>query len=254
MNSHKHIQNELRRHNSGLPFNNNQPFSVPEGYFEGLSASVLAKVKSSISPVQTELGELSPLLAGIPKITPYSVPFFYFEQNTEIIPDFSKEPDIHFLKEAGKTLPYTLPQNYFITLSERISTKVERPKAKLLPLFAGKWMRIAAAAVVGGILFLAGYEYFNDKSHAPVANYPIETNKTLVAHNSPTIEQEIKKASTKDLEEFIKNIPVAKERKVETTSADKETVKELLKDVSDAEMETFLAATPTADDDLFVTD
>ncbi|MDQ6609443.1 MAG: hypothetical protein M3Y85_06455, partial [Bacteroidota bacterium] len=113
MNSHKHIQNELRRHNSGLPFNNNQPFSVPEGYFEGLSASVLAKVKSSISPVQTELGELSPLLAGIPKITPYSVPFFYFEQNTEIIPDFSKEPDIHFLREAGKTLPYTIPQDYF---------------------------------------------------------------------------------------------------------------------------------------------
>ncbi len=102
MNSQKNIQDELRSLESNLPFNNNTTYSVPEGYFEGLAASVLAKVKGSDASVQAELGELSPLLAGIPKVTPYSVPFFYFEENTQLIPDFSQEPQLSVLNAISK--------------------------------------------------------------------------------------------------------------------------------------------------------
>lgn len=254
MSSQKHIQDELKSLETGLPFNNNPAFSVPEGYFEGLAASLLAKVKNSEVSGQAELGVLSPLLAGIPKVTPYSVPLFYFEENTELIPDFSKEPDISFLNSVGKGLPYKTPQGYFDALPIEIAAKTVQPKAKVVPLFARKWMRMAAAAVVGGALFVAGYQYFNDDPQITTAVNPADTTVTLVA-NAPAIEQEIKKASTKELEEFIQNVPVTiKEPKAETTLADKDNVKELLKDISDTEMETFLSALPTADDELLVTD
>src|SRR6476661_7700312 len=81
MNSRNAIQQELNDLRSSLPLTNNeQPvFTVPEGYFENLAASVLAKIKSQ-SPVSaaTELEALSPVLAAIPKQTPYSVPENYF--------------------------------------------------------------------------------------------------------------------------------------------------------------------------------
>ena len=74
MRSQTNIKDELKSLESGLPVTDNPAFSVPEGYFEGLASSVLAKVKASEASVQKELAEISPLLAGIPKVTPYSVP------------------------------------------------------------------------------------------------------------------------------------------------------------------------------------
>jgi len=81
MSSRNAIQDELKSLGSSLPVTDNPFFSVPQGYFEELADSILAKVKASeILTPQAELNELSPLLAGIPKVTPYSVPSFYFEE------------------------------------------------------------------------------------------------------------------------------------------------------------------------------
>ncbi|MDB5207132.1 MAG: hypothetical protein JWR72_2207 [Flavisolibacter sp.] len=255
MSNQKNIQDELNSLESGLTVNNDQVFSVPEGYFEGFASSLLAKVKASEVSAQTELAELSPLLAGIPKVTPYSVPFFYFEQNAALIPDFSEDPQLSFLSEIGKAVvPYKIPQGYFDTLPEQIVSKVTQPMAKVVPLFARKWMRMVAAAVVGGILFVGGYQYFNDKPPADLAGNSSDTTQNFVAQNAPAIEQEIRKTSTKELDEFIKNVGInVKTAKAETSSSGKDNAKELLKDVSDTEMEAFLSALPTTDE-LFVTD
>src|SRR5215204_3810161 len=113
MSSQKNIQDELRSLGSSIPLNNNQPFSVPEGYFEGLAAAVLAKVKNNENSVQAELDEISPMLAGIPKRTPYSVPSSYFENNIGGIDAFIKESDSSLLAGIGKQHPYTVPENYF---------------------------------------------------------------------------------------------------------------------------------------------
>lgn len=255
MSSQKNIQEELNSLQSGLPVTNGRPFSVPEDYFEGLASSVLAKVKASDASAQSELAEISPLLAGISKVMPYSVPLFYFEQNAELIPGFSEEPQLSFLGSVGKELPYKIPQGYFDALPEQVMAKVTQPTVKVVPLFARKWMRMAAAAVVGGALFVGGFQYFNDRPQTNLANNTVDSTKTLVAQNAPAIEQEIKKTSTKELKDFIQTVSInAKVPKVQTTSSDKQDVKELLKDVSDTEMETFLSALPTADDDLTVTD
>ncbi len=252
MSNQAHIQDELRSFDSNLPFNNSQPFLVPEGYFEGLAASVLAKIKSSEASVQKELEGLSPLLAGISKTMPYSVPLFYFEQNSEALPDLH-EPDLSFLNGIGKQLPYQVPQGYFENLADEITSKVAPVTAKVVPMFARKWMRMAAAAVIGGFVAISGYQYF--AGTAPTVSAQPDSTQMQVAYTPSVIEKEIKKVSTKDIENFIETVDVTpKKKEAETKNiAAKAEVKNLVKDVSDSDMESFLSQLPAADEDLGAT-
>ena len=254
MSSQEHIQDELNSLSLGLPFNNNQPFSVPEGYFEGFAASVLAKLKSSETFVSSELQELSPLLASIPKKMPYSVPSSYFTENEAGVASMYEEVNSPVLEVIGKEMLYSIPQGYFLDLADDILAKVVEPKAKVVPLFARKWMRIASAAVVGSAMALAGYQYFGNEQKSDIASAPPTNPETIMA-NAPAIQQEIKKASTEELKAFIKNVQVApvKEISKETASSDNSKVKEMLKDVSDEDMENFLSAISPSDDELSAT-
>jgi hypothetical protein len=213
----------------------------------------LAKVKSSELSVQTELGELSPLLAGIPKITPYSVPPLYFEQNVNNLPVFTEEAESPLLTTIGKNLPYEVPQGYFEHLPQQVLAQVSPTKTKVVPLFGRTWMRVASAAVIGGALFIAGYQYFGNRTEM-VAKNP-DSTQTTVARQSPVVEQEINKLSTKDLEEFIREVqvPLNKDVKEPVIASKKNEIKELLRDISDTEIESFLSDM-SAGDELFVTD
>ena len=252
MTSQKHIQDELKSLESSLPFSNNQPFSVPEGYFDGLAATFLAKVKSSKASAEAELGELSPLLAGIPKITPYSVPFSYFEENIETVPNLNQETESPVLSYVGKELPYSVPQDYFENLAEQVLSKISKPTAKVVPLFARTWMRVASAAVIAGALFIAGLQLFSTKNEGLATAGKPDTTQTLVAQNGAATEKEIKQASTKELEEFIETVQVNGKASAEQKIGSEKEVEELLKDVSTNEMESFLSALPV-DDDLMIT-
>ncbi|PSL22800.1 hypothetical protein [Chitinophaga ginsengisoli] len=74
------------------------PMSAPAGYFDQLSAVVMARIAEtegtttapSATAVQEELATLSPLLAGIPKTMPLSVPAGYFDQlSTAVMADIN---------------------------------------------------------------------------------------------------------------------------------------------------------------------
>lgn len=257
MNSQKNIQDELKDLDSILPAHNGQPvFSVPEGYFDSLAASILAKVKNGEASAVQELAALSPMLAGISRETPYSVPLFYFEQNLDGLQGIMNTTPSPLLESIGKEMPFTVPQGYFTNLSAKVISKVAPPTAKIIPLFARSWMRAAVAAVVGGIIFISGYQYFNSKNADPIAQTRVDTaRQNQFARNEPAMVQEIKKASTKELDEFIENVQIASVKKVKGNfpSSDDEKVKALLQDVTDTEMDAFLNAIPTADDELSVT-
>src|SRR6476469_4602377 len=117
MNSRDAIQQELKDLRSSLPpTNNEQPvFTVPEGYFENFAASVLAMVKRQPSvPAADELTELSPVLAAIPRQTPYHVPEDYFTHLAIDLPALVNEealPDL--LTTHTKQMPYHVPAGYF---------------------------------------------------------------------------------------------------------------------------------------------
>lgn len=257
MSSQNTIQDELKSLGSSLPVAESPVFSVPDGYFDGLAAAVLAKVKSSeTSTQQAELQELSPLLAGIPKTMPYSVPSFYFSDNLEVVSGIKGKPQSAILAAAGKRMPYQVQGNYFDALPAQMLAKVAVPQGKVVPLFARTWLRVAAAAAVAGALVFGGLQIFGSKPESvTVAQEPVSPAQVYTAQNVPAIEKDIKQVSTKEIEDFIETVQTTpeKEAKSENLAFDKKQVQELLKDVPTNEMENFLSALPSSDEELLAT-
>jgi hypothetical protein len=261
MDNQNTIQDELRSLNSSLPANNQQtPFSVPEGYFEGLAGQILAKAKGQPVSVADELQQLSPLLAGIPKITPYELPEDYFDNSNDSLPFLVNEVESPVLAAIGKNVPYTVPENYFGQLPNEILAKLPRPKTKVVPFFSRTWMKVAVAAVIGGIVFIGGYRLLsnNDEAVMPeTARQKADTTRQLMAQNeTATVLQDITSISTSELDEFMKAVPLnpAKVEKPAFPTTQKSEVNDLLKGVSEKEIDAFLEQLPTADETLSVID
>lgn len=260
------IQDELRSLNSGLPVDNSpNPFSVPEGYFNGLATSILAKIKTqTTSSTAAELAEIAPLLSGISKEMPYTVPTGFFEQNLLALPGLIDDKEPAILAAISKETPYSVPADYFHNLPEQLVAKITRPEARVVPLFARKWMRVAVAAVFGGVMLIAGYQLLNNKTE-DIAEGPSATDtlQTQVARNNEStvidlasVMQEVNKISTEELTEFIKNAPIntSKLHATATPPEKKAEVEQLLKDVSVPEINAFLNQLPTGDEDLMIID
>lgn len=235
MNSRNTIQDELNGMNSGLPSNTGgTPLSVPEGYFEGLAASILAKVKGEENQTASkEITDLSPLLAGISRQMPYSVPDQYFQSTLEVLPVLiSEEKESLVLSFIEKEMPYEVPGGYFEKLPAEVLAKLPRQKAKVFPIVRRKWMHVAAAAIVAGIITLSGIVYYTDKP-ANDASAPIA--------------QQLKNVSTSELDAFIKSTSatLSPDATTQTTAE----VKPLLQDVSTNELEAFLDQVPAEDEE-----
>lgn len=261
MKSQDNITDELRSLSSSLPVDTRPtPFSVPEGYFEGLAHAILAKIKQPGASAASELEALSPLLASLPKKLPYSVPDSYFNDNAASFPFLLEEEESPVLAAIGKTMPYTVPQGYFERVPEQVMAKVFRPKAKVVPFFSRTWAKAAVAALIGGVVFIGGYRLLNNRPEAvpaATAQRPADTTENLVAGTTGGgVTQYIQNTSTEELDAFMKTVPVypATLQSAALAPAEKTEVKEWLKDVPETDIEAFLAELPTADEELMVID
>jgi hypothetical protein len=152
MNNRKKINEELNGLESSLPGEGNPgPFSVPEGYFENLAGNIMAKIQGSeLSPLE-EIQSLSPLLAGLERKMPYAVPTGFFENNLELIPVLTGEdPRSAILELVEKVTPYEVPYDYFERFPASVLKKI-RPETPVIQIKRG-WMRMAVAAVFFGII------------------------------------------------------------------------------------------------------
>jgi hypothetical protein len=236
MNSRNNIQDELNELNSGLNSNSNDPYSVPEGYFEGLAASVLAKIKGE-TPVSAmeELAQLSPFLAGIPKKMPYAVPEDFFQSNIEGLKAFTSESEESLvLSFIDKEMPYEVPAGYFANVPEQVLEKVsDRQGAKVVPMGGRRrWTRLAVAAAVTGIVVVSGIFYFNNRGGNSVTSDPVMA---------------VKKASTEELNDFINATAVTDDKSQVTVNNNPKAAK-IFADVSDKELNDFLDQMPTDDE------
>jgi hypothetical protein len=239
MNNRNTIQDELNELNSGLnPNSNNTPYSVPEGYFEGLATSVLAKIRGEVLvSASEETAQLSPLLAGISRQLPYSIPDDYFQTNIEGLKAFTSEEESLVLSFIDKEMP----AGYFANVSEQIAEKISSRSSKVVPMMKRKWMRLAVAAVFVGIITISGITYFNTRgSHSGPAGDPVTV--------------ELKKASNEELNAFLKttvaDVNDDKSQVTAKNTSPKTERKNLFNDVSDKELEAFLDQVPTDDDDV----
>ena len=240
MNSRNAIQQELNDLRSSLPFDaNKQPvFTVPDGYFENLAVSVLATLKSqqAVDDVSQELRELSPVLSAISKQTPFSVPENYFSHLATGLPALVNDealPDV--LQTHTKQMPYSVPPLYFDGLAAQVAAKVTKPTAKVVS-FSTRFMRVAAAAVVIGVIALAGVFYLNGSNNASID--PATQPQAWIA-------QKLKNVPSRDLEAFLKTADTGAGTKELARTESKTDVRQLLTDVSTSEMDAFLSGLPS---------
>lgn len=102
--------------------------SVPTGYFDSLSDQILAKIKSEYEGIQdTEMGELSPLLASL------------------------KDKNV-----------FTAPEGYFENISQNIFAKLNPQPARIVSIKKLKtFWKYAAAAVLTGAITVSSLNIFN---------------------------------------------------------------------------------------------
>lgn len=235
------IQEELASLNSSLNDLNEPVFNVPENYFENFAQSVLSKIREQESAVLTELTELSPELAGISKKMPYQVPSNYFENLTQEIPAIISDELLPAVINFPKSNPYQIPEGYFEGLSQQVLRKIPKTPGKVVTMNRSRsFMRLAAAAILTGVIALSGVYYFSTNNSVD----PVSQSEEWVATKLDGV-------SNKALDDFI--------RSAEFTSPGNETaskpasveVKKMLNDVSTHELDAFLSQVGS-DEDLYV--
>jgi len=148
MNNRITIQEELKALNIELPMEKgSEIYSVPQGYFEGFAAFVLQRIKAQEAvSASEEISALSPLLAGLSKKMPFSVPEGYFSKNTEALSGLVNEEVLPEVLQNAKEMLYAVPTGYFENFPNIILKKVNPKQAKIISInSARRWMRYAAS-------------------------------------------------------------------------------------------------------------
>jgi hypothetical protein len=235
------------------------PYSVPAGYFEGLTNDVLARIRANangevnaVGEAKAELQNLSPLLSSISREMPYSVPAGFFEDIAEKASKWAgssaqtakEELDelSPLLSGMKKEMPFSVPQGYFDEINKKADVESRRG-ARLVSITAGRWFRYAAAAVVTGVIVLSGFLIFGNKQS-------IDPNEQSFAW----VKKNLKKVSTDDIDHFVEMVdagaPVVASAEVKSDSKETNEIKELIKNIPDEELQQFLDDTePVAPDD-----
>jgi len=236
------ILQELKELNSRLAGKTVQNvYSVPAGYFENLAAEVLARIKAlEANNVAKELEFLSPYLSRLEKQMPYSIPEGYFEKlPADLLNSVSKDsltakeelasisPLLSSLKKEN---PYTVPDGYFDSISSIHQKEEKQPAAKVVSLFSRTWFRYAAAAIVTGVIILAGFQLFTTEKEPG--------GKALAKFTRDVIKMDEQQKD--DMIDFFDAGLDGKESAQLTTDAKKTNeVKELLEGVSEEELNDF---------------
>lgn len=216
-------------------------YSTPEGYFEKFAEQMLDRIKSI--NVNGELFLLFPALNNASPKTPYSIPDGYFngleERLMQIVRENADYQTVHeelenispLLNGLKRETPYSVPTGYF----ENLTAEINKPKAKVISITNRRWFRYAAAAVVIGIIATTAFLLQNKKSSIDIDKNPDQ----WVAKN-------VKKVNTDQLDELIK---LDNEVNTAVNKIDKpDEMKELMKDVSEKEIQDFLKETSVLDD------
>lgn len=249
MTQKENILQELQELNSSLTTIASQNvYAVPAGYFDGLAAQVLNRIKAmEATSSSEELSYLSPVLSGMSKKMPYQLPVGYFDGLAENalsalqINEQSVNEELATLSPLlsclKKEMPYSIPAGYFENLNTDIAG--DKTETKIISISHRKWFRMAAAAVITGVILMAGFMISDNSKieNLPTAKYEKKLNK------------EIKKTSDKDLNDFLQYTEAGLDgsENVKTTATDD--VKELLKDVPEDELKEFLEETSDVEPD-----
>ena len=157
-----------------LPAGNNKKngFEVPAGYFDGLAGSILNRIKTEeLSGAREEIAVLSPTLAGISREMPFQVPRSYFDQ---------------------------LPQR---VLNQNGEAKVVQMNVRRTRVIS-RWVKIAAAACITGILAFGAYKMINRNSSG-TGGTELAKGTTQEQIKNFDLDSELEKLTSADLNNYL---------------------------------------------------
>jgi len=256
MTERNNILQELQELKSSLAntgFKN--PYQVPAGYFDGLADEILNRIRAlEATSASEELDILSPLLGSISKKMPHSVPAGYFdalgkklEQTILTSNDGSVQEELEtlspLLSQLQKKPTYTVPAGYFENLQPSVVKENTATETKVVSITRNKWFRYAVAAVMIGVVATIGFLTLNKKETID------PENKSFA-----WVKKNLNKVSTAEINQFVE---LANEETTDVAKLDaKDEINNLLKDVSDKELQEFLNDTQLSeagtDDDLIL--
>lgn len=249
-------------------FTRQNVYIVPAGYFEGLAAQVMNRIKAleatdaAADPIAIGLSYLAPSFINISRQMPYAVPAGYFEGLADKVMELVRENNDYLEKESfgqsakeeletlspllsgmKKTMssrtghsggPYTVPAGYFENLTENRN----KPAAKIVSFAHRNWFSYAAAAVVAGVIVLAGLVYLSSRNNVDPVGQPYAW-----------VKKSIKKVDKADIDAFVNlaDEELSNQASVAAIPVSPGEIKELMKDVSDKEIQDFLDTTPDAE-------
>ena len=177
-------------------------YALPVGYFEKLSADILQKVKTY--DVTEELKNVSSTVANIGNRNVYSVADNYFENlnlQKGIATDVTAElKNISItVSNIGNKNIYSVADNYFESLKVNVS---EKQPAKVIAFGKRSILKLAAAAVVTGILGLGIFTFVNKQSTTNVETAAIiKAADNIITTNS--FDATFATLTDKDLEKYL---------------------------------------------------
>jgi hypothetical protein len=240
---------ELRDLNSILcDYPGGNVYTVPAGYFDGFAALVLNRIHAmKTTNAKEELNYLSPFLNSLSRENLYSVPQGYFDQLPELVMSATRAHEDYqtaeeelsslspLLSGINKRNPYSLPEGYFEDFGKDVNLKSEnKPVSKTVSMVNRKWFSFAAAAVVIGFVALTGISLFFNGS-------------VSVSNPHEWVKANMNKVSTDEINSFVQPADNQSPNTL-TASAKTADIKELMKDVSDKDIQSFLNETTVAED------
>lgn len=180
---------------------------VPAGYFDNLASNILNKIKAQ----ENEEEPLSPLLESLRKTNVFTVPQGYFEGLSEAITAGQATTDIQFsttLESLRQQQVFTVPTGYFEALPGQIMAQVQ-PKAKLVSFMRSRFVKYAAAAMLVGAMALGAYQFTQKSSdsgmgtQALAALTDVQKKGIELSKNDALYNQEMEQLSGEAIAQFL---------------------------------------------------
>ncbi len=202
---------------SEIALPDNQPFLVPEGYFDTLTLRLIKRLLVEQQTIPKGYFEDFPKRVAAIFINGNNeeqVPEGYFDKLPNTILDKIKQTTNELqeiapvLASVSKTMPYALPEGYF---EKEISIKqpLQKPKAVVVPMYK-KIQRYAVAASILCILSVSAYVLLKpkdlpNKGEVVVKNDAVTPNVPLVVTDTITLATD-KEIAGMDLEKAFEQV------------------------------------------------
>ena len=227
---------------SAIPGDRELPYTVPQGYFDNLAEDILNRIHAENLAPDQEIKLLSPLLSRLEKNGPFTVPKDYFQETPANVVagvkalDFVHSeleiisPELLALKDSKV---FTVPDGYFESLPAQILLKVKPAGKVVTGDFRRQVARFAAAAAIIGVMAI-GLLMFNRKDETDFAASSVSTE----------LDSSLKHLSDAAIINYIQNNDIAIPEPANGSVANMQQtdLKEMLADVSDRDLETYLKA------------